>query len=1076
MKFDDVGEKIEVIFETRLAFNGKVVCLFREKYGEVWRVSVRNDIPREGNQFWGDEFIEREPFDVDHANIYRDFCTYWGNEKVGFRRQKERLVSCDGMMLDFDCHKEGDMPLEKIGEFLLGERFGKEVPWSKIVATGNGYQVHLRESSRGFEGWLAWERERSFGLFEERILAAARFIEEEFGLKADPNAIGVNRNYRLPGTWNVKGMKHAGDLAARKRAEEVAAREVPVVEVSRWINGLIERYPPPPKPVRAPLPDIDLAVAEEALRAAMDALSCEKMTRGEWIRIGMALKHWDATRGFAVWDAWSRKDPDRYDERIMQGQWDSFRPDGGVTLGTLFHLAKKNGYVPPGSLWTDGPPRRVQIPPPAGEAVRSVTAADDLAHVPEETADELSFVSEEEMAMPEDTEPAGPAEQIPSPSPAPEAPKSKLPFLKMFGEHRSIMETATELATLLAKDQALYSKGGNAVRIGKEGTLQDLRADTMRSLVETVCVPVRLDKVRRASRATLSKSDAEALLACTVFSESLDPIEVTVHCPLLDNGADGALIPKSGYVKRLLAYSTADDVEEPSDLSSAVDTLRFLFKDFVFTTPADQSRAMAALLTPAIVFNRLITKRSPGILVTADESQTGKGFLLGLIAAVYGESVASVSSGEGVAKIDEVFDATLVRGQPFVVVDNVRGKLDSQKIESFMTESSYVARSAYVRAMTVNPARYILGFTSNKMETTPDLANRCNCISLRKQRRKFPVFKLPDGSFGDLHDLVKANQPKFLGAVYRVLREWVGQGKPSKDVPVFTAFQQFWSVMEYIVTDIMGMESPTATLGSSVAIMTCPVALFLRDVAMICDRCNLLDDQLSVSKMLEIASVNNVDTAFLRKSDWIGEDDGNSTAAKTSLGRLLGGFFAESNTIEIENYSVARSESLDSSTGKTIRRYTFTKRAPLTFDSTSVGGDVVKAGDGVRLLGEGDVELSDVFVSPEPGLGPVSPLSPPIPPYLPLSAKRFLAEIGSSDSESQLKKVTAIGGDRGDRGEPVSQGSGEVHIVKDEAPVVSQEPASQEATLVRDQSSVTVLRYQDKIAREPRIRDVGLKR
>jgi hypothetical protein len=1067
----------DVVFETRLTWDKRCVCLFKNELRDgVWRIAVKDDGEQAAEEHFALGFIEREPFDREHCNIYRDHCVYWGDAVSGFRRIKDRLVRCSGLTIDLDSHKEGDMPLERIREIVLSEKFADEVPFGAIVFTGNGYQVHLKHEWQHVDTNEKAKRWSDIHEYEAKIAAVHKRLAEEFGLIADPNAAEINRNYRMPGTWNVKAMTHRDDYGARKKAEIVVARGHAPGAVWKWMVEMGGRYPPPPKPVRTVLPDIDLAVAEESLRAAMDALSCEKMTRDEWIRVGMALKHWDATRGFAVWDAWSRKDPDRYDERIMQGQWDSFRPDGGVTLGTLFHLAKEHGYVPPGCLWTDPPPRRVQIPPPAGEAVRTTPAADDLAHVPEETADVLSFVAEEEMAMPEGEEPSGPAEQIPSPAPAAEASESKLPLLQMFGQYRSITDTAAEVAELLAKEQTLYSKGGNPVRIGKDGTLQELRADTMRSLIETVCTPYRPDKIGRPIRVTLGKSEAEALLASTVLGDSLDPIEVTVHCPLLDHGADGSLVPKSGYVKRLLAYSTADDVEEPSDLSTAVDTLRLLFKDFVFTTPADQSRAVAALLTPAIVFNRLITKRSPGILVTADESQTGKGFLLGLIAAVYGESVASVSSGEGVAKIDEVFDATLVRGQPFVVVDNVRGKLDSQKIESFMTESSYMARSAYVRAMTVNPARYILGFTSNKMETTPDLANRCNCISLRKQRRKFPVWKLPDGSLGDLHDLVKANQPKFLGAVYRILREWVGQGKPSKDVPVYTAFQQFWSVMEYIVTDIMGMESPTATLGSSVAIMTCPVALFLRDVAMICDRSHLLDDELSVSKMLEIASVNNVDTAFLRKSDWIGEDDGNGTAAKTSLGRLLAGFFAESNAIEIENYSVARSESLDSSTGKTIRRYTFTKRAPLTFDSTSVGGDVVKAGTETRLLGGGDVELSDVIISPEPGSGPVSPLSPPIPPYLPLSPKRFLAEFGSLDSESQLKKVTAIGGDRGDRGEPASSDSGEVQIVKDEAPVVSPEPVSQEPTLVRDQSSVTVLRYRDVVAREPKVRDVGLKR
>jgi hypothetical protein len=67
-----------------------------------------------------------------------------------------------------------------------------------------------------------------------------------------------------------------------------------------------------------------------------------------WIKIGMALHFWDPTeRGFAIWDAWSRKCPEKYHEDELPKKWTSFkndRPDG-VTLGTLFDLAKRGGWL-----------------------------------------------------------------------------------------------------------------------------------------------------------------------------------------------------------------------------------------------------------------------------------------------------------------------------------------------------------------------------------------------------------------------------------------------------------------------------------------------------------------------------------------------------------------------------------------------------------------------------------------------------------------------------------------------------------------------------------------------------------
>lgn len=77
-------------------------------------------------------------------------------------------------------------------------------------------------------------------------------------------------------------------------------------------------------------------------------------TRDEWISVGMAL-HWAGVQMFnndqalALWNEWSKRGAKYPGERQILTQWNSFRSDKGitVTLGTLFHLARQNGWVRP---------------------------------------------------------------------------------------------------------------------------------------------------------------------------------------------------------------------------------------------------------------------------------------------------------------------------------------------------------------------------------------------------------------------------------------------------------------------------------------------------------------------------------------------------------------------------------------------------------------------------------------------------------------------------------------------------------------------------------------------------------
>lgn len=86
--------------------------------------------------------------------------------------------------------------------------------------------------------------------------------------------------------------------------------------------------------------------------------------RETWISTGMAIKAELGNNGFGLWDEWSRS-ADNYNEKDARAVWQSFK-DGGIRIGTLFHIARQHGY-------TNGQraPRRKWVQPPPKEQPRT---------------------------------------------------------------------------------------------------------------------------------------------------------------------------------------------------------------------------------------------------------------------------------------------------------------------------------------------------------------------------------------------------------------------------------------------------------------------------------------------------------------------------------------------------------------------------------------------------------------------------------------------------------------------------------------------------------------------------------
>jgi putative DNA primase/helicase len=83
------------------------------------------------------------------------------------------------------------------------------------------------------------------------------------------------------------------------------------------------------------------------IRAALAHIPAS-LPRDEWARVAMAIKseYPDAT-GCDLFTEWSATAGDSFDSKATHSTWQSVKASGGVSIGTLLHLAKEHGFTMP---------------------------------------------------------------------------------------------------------------------------------------------------------------------------------------------------------------------------------------------------------------------------------------------------------------------------------------------------------------------------------------------------------------------------------------------------------------------------------------------------------------------------------------------------------------------------------------------------------------------------------------------------------------------------------------------------------------------------------------------------------
>ena len=206
---------------------------------------------------------------------------------------------------------------------------------------------------------------------------------------------------------------------------------------------------------------------------------------------------------------------------------------------------------------------------------------------------------------------------------------------------------ARQLGTLFADTGRFYQRDGLLTEVRQNAAgfrLEIIKPALFVSLVEDVARVVKKTKHDQA-QALLPNDMASNILQSRTFKQELPEIKGLSNCPILSE-REGRLESVAGYdpTTGILAHGKPVPMISPADAKVLLDDL---LQDYVFATESDRSRALAAFLTPALLASGLLQSATPAVVLEADDSQTGKGYLVRLVAAVYASVPATVVQTKG---------------------------------------------------------------------------------------------------------------------------------------------------------------------------------------------------------------------------------------------------------------------------------------------------------------------------------------------------------------------------------------------------------------------------------------------
>jgi hypothetical protein len=190
-------------------------------------------------------------------------------------------------------------------------------------------------------------------------------------------------------------------------------------------------------------------------------------------------------------------------------------------------------------------------------------------------------------------------------------------------------------------------------------------------------------------------------------------------------------------------------------------------------------------------------------------------------------------------------------------------------LENIMTSDHHesVRVRGFRRSADVVAGMYVFQVSTNGLLATRDIMNRSVVVRIRKRPDDYQFRKFDEG---DLLDHVRANQGKFLGAVHRIVEEWIAAGK--KESPEGRHdFKKWVRKLDWIMSNIFKRSDLMEGHRDIQARTSNEMLVKLRELAFAADKANRLDEKMVAVELITFAEDEGVDLGCPKSKDDIGK-------------------------------------------------------------------------------------------------------------------------------------------------------------------------------------------------------------
>ena len=484
----------------------------------------------------------------------------------------------------------------------------------------------------------------------------------------------------------------------------------------------------------------------------------------EWIRVGFALYDGLGDAGRDLWEDWSAQSA-KNDAAVTARKWPSFAQGHTITVGTLFWIAKQNGWRQAGKA--------------NGEAGEERSGAANAKPQIRLLNGELPYLVQQGQAI-----------------------------LAASGEvfrRDSQLVRVTRLGGKTRGTEATQAVGSLAIAL--------LSTEYARLLLGEGASFERFDSRSKKWLPTDAPKDvAKTLVDAAGRWHDVHELRGVVEAPTLR--PDGSVLGQPGFDEPSgiyfdsggCAFATVPDAPTRADAQAALDKFEAILSGFPFVDAPSRSVAIAAIITALV---RRSLRAAPLFVITAPKMGSGKTLLATLPAYIAtGRPPGMMTlAGDDDSERKRLL-AVLIEGGCVAVIDNVERPLQSEALCTVLTEPIFRDRLLGVSRTVSAPTNVTWIATGNNLVVAGDLTSRVLVARLDPECERPEEREFAD----NLHQEVPRRRGELATAALTVVRAYLAAGSPRLSVATFGRFEawQEWCRFPLLW---LGLADPCDTRG-----------------------------------------------------------------------------------------------------------------------------------------------------------------------------------------------------------------------------------------------------------------------